>query len=228
MLRYILLIFLLLAPANTLASELTAAIQERYETLTAFNARFQQRLTHGATKEVEERTGAIAFQQPGLIRWTTETPSPEILIVGEETVWNYIVDEETVYTYDVEEVLGSKTMLRFISGQAKLDEEFLVEELGTGADGLTELLLIPREPEPSLVEATVWVDPELNLLKRLLIKDFYGNENDVELSQIVLNPELDPLTFTFMPPEGVEVEDNRTSPGEPSAPPPVSETKLSE
>ncbi|PTN37148.1 outer-membrane lipoprotein carrier protein LolA [Desulfonatronum sp. SC1] len=180
-------------------------IQRQYESIQSFQAEFTQELTVAASRESEERRGILYFRHPGLIRWETISPEPELLIVGPEVVWNYFEDEHIAYRYAVEDVLGSATVLKILSGQARLDEDFLTEvDLAEDTADLV-IRLRPRVPEPSLVEATMWVDPETFLLQQVLAVDFYGNTNKIALQDLRLDPDLDPALFKFTPPEGVLV-----------------------
>jgi outer membrane lipoprotein carrier protein len=106
----------------------------------------------------------------------------------------------------VEQVLGSKTVLRFLSGKANLEEDFYIEP--QDAEGCVRLKLTPKSPEPSMVEATIWVNPDTALISRVEVVDFYANTNIVELDNLILNPDLPDRMFSFEPPKGVEVLDN--------------------
>ncbi|WP_462325537.1 LolA family protein [Desulfoplanes sp.] len=188
------------------AGEITAKIQDQYLGLDSFTASFVQKLTNAATKEVEIRSGHIAFAKPKKIRWETVAPERELLLVGQDVVWDYFPDEEVAYKYPVEQVLQSKTMLRFISGEADLEEDFVIENQGDDG-GSIKLKLIPKEPETNLVLAYIWVHPETYMLGKVLIVDFFGNGNELALSDLKMNIRIDPDRFTFTPPEGVDLED---------------------
>lgn len=200
-----LLVFFNGAPA--LAGETAGHMQRQYEALTSFTAAFVQTLTNAQTSEKETRKGSIAFRQPSLIRWETTSPEKSLLVVGEAAVWDYYPGEKSAYKYPTTDVLSSKTMLRFISGKARLEEDFHVTEQGE-KDGLLVLDLIPKEPEPGLVQATVWVTPSTYLLSKVLLVDFYGNKNDLSLNDLLLNPDLPRSDFVFTPPAGTSVYDN--------------------
>lgn len=186
----------------------TARIQRQYETITSFQAEFTQELRVAASREADERRGKLFYQHPGLIRWESTDPEPELLIVGAEEVWNYFAEEEIAYRYSSREVLGSAMVLRILSGQARLEEDFLTEETLDDSGAFRQIRLVPRNPEPNLVEATIWVDPATFLLHQVLAVDFYGNTNQITLHNLRLNPDLDPSLFKFAPPTGVEVQDS--------------------
>lgn len=198
------------------AADLPDLIQERYESLKTFQADFVQELTNVASGEVETREGRIWFRQPSQVRWETSVPEKELLVVGPEYAWDYIEDEELVLKYSVVSLLDSKTILRFISGQANIKEDFVVKSEWPGADevrekwgkGLTVLQLVPKEAEPGMVLAFIGVEPDTGLLRQVMIVDFYGNGNELRLSNVELGIELGEDMFSFEPPEGVQVEDN--------------------
>jgi outer membrane lipoprotein carrier protein len=195
---------LLATPAQ--AEDTATRIQRQYENLTSFSADFSQTLTNAASGEAEKRSGSIHFRQPQNILWETKTPEPEILMVGDSAVWNYFPAEEVAYKYPVEQILGSKTVLRFLSGKANLKEDFYVEET-PAQDGGAKLKLIPKNPEPTMIEAEVWVN-DTGMITKVLVVDFYANTNEVELNNVVLNPGLTDGMFRFEAPKGVDVFDN--------------------
>lgn len=212
----------LLIPLTAIAAEPVAPedlpdlIQQRYETLKTFQADFVQELTNVASGEVETREGKIWFRQPSQVRWETTKPENELLVVGPEFAWNYIEDEELAIKYSVASLLDSKTILRFISGQANIKEDFVVKTEWQGADavrerwgkGFTVLQLVPKEAEPGMVLAFVGVESDTGLLRQVMIVDFYGNGNELRLSNVELDVDLSPEMFTFVPPQGTQVEDN--------------------
>ncbi|MBT8763314.1 outer membrane lipoprotein chaperone LolA [Desulfohalobiaceae bacterium Ax17] len=200
-------IFFVFFSSAVWAQDIVGKVQEQYESLKAFQAEFEQILTNAATKEQEQRYGKIYFKKPRLIRWETSRPEAELLIVGQDIVWNYFVEEEIAYKYPVQTVLSSKTMIRFISGQANLKEDFIVENQGLDQE-LFKLKLIPKNPEPNLVLAYIWVDQESFLLKKVLLVDFFGNGNEVRLKNLEPNPLLEDSLFKFNPPKGVQIQDN--------------------
>lgn len=207
-LRTMFLLFLILSlSVPSLAGETAGHMQRQYESLTSFTAAFVQTLANAQTGEKEVRKGTIAFRQPSLIRWATVSPENQILVVGDKAVWDYYADEKTAYKYPTADVLSSKTMLRFISGKARLEQDFYVTE-HPEKDGLLEMELTPKEAEPGLVQATVWVTPATYMLYRVLLVDFYGNKNDLSLDNLLLNPDLPRSDFEFSPPAGTKVFDN--------------------
>lgn len=200
------LILALACACSAQAADLTDQIQKRYDTLQSFRGYFLQKLTNASSREVQERLGTIVYARPRFIRWETTSPEPELLIIGKDTVWEYFPAEETVYRYSVEQVMSSKTMIRFLSGEANLKDDFVVTDLGTDGE-FRHLKLVPKEPEPNLVEGDIWVRPGQDVMERIRLVDFFGNVNELELSGLELDVPVDEKEFTLVPPKGTEVLD---------------------
>jgi len=191
-------------------AELAGRIQKKYAALTAFSAEFTQSIRNAASGDTEHRSGSFLFKKPVLVRWETVKPEKELLVVGANAVWDYFEEDKEAYRYSVAEIISSKTMLRFLTGKANLTEDFLVapgkpEEAGPGQ---AVLQLAPREPEPGLVMAKVWVDLSTDMIARIFIQDFYANTNDLTLARVVANPKLADSLFAFTPPKDAKVHDN--------------------
>ncbi|UZP68283.1 outer membrane lipoprotein carrier protein LolA [Desulfovibrio mangrovi] len=199
----------LLLAAQVMASDVTDGIQKRYRAAKSMTAQFSQVLRHKESGSVENRAGSFYFKAPERIRWVTETPAPELLVVNPEAVWNYFKDEEVAYKYPASLVHETKTALRFITGKANLEDDFYVET-APSQDGLTVLHLFAKEPTTDLTEATLWISPEYEVA-RILTVDFYGNENEIRFKDMAFDKPLEDNFFDFTPPKGVDVEDRTQS-----------------
>lgn len=197
-------------------SDLPDAIQRKYNDMGTFTASFVQELTNVSSGETEIRNGKLWYQQPHMVRWETLVPEKEILVLGPDVAWDYFEDEELAFKYRVSGLLDSKTILRFISGQANIKEDFYIKTEWEGAEQVREkwgrgyaiLQLTPKEPEPGMVQAYIGVEPGTGLLRQVMIVDFYGNGNEIRLSEVKTSIPLDQKLFTFTPPEGIQIEDN--------------------
>ena len=196
----------LMAATAAQASDIANTIQARYDKLRTFSATFEQTLTHKESGSVEKRQGNLLFQKPLLIRWQTDKPHEETLVVTNKEIWDYLADEEIAYRYPLELVRDSRTIIQVITGQAALTKDFDVKEDGQ-ENGLAKLHLYPKEAAPQMVEALLWVEPTTGYIRRASIIDFYGNSNDVRFTQFKPDVSLKASDFTFTAPKGVEVED---------------------
>jgi outer membrane lipoprotein carrier protein len=187
--------------------EWSKAVQKRYAEIKTMRAVFEQRITHAESSSTEERRGEIYFQKPLLVRWTTEPPREELLVITDALIWQYFPDEELAYKYPLESVDDKNAFLRVLFGVSSLEESFEITVLPE-ENKLTKLKLEPYEPSVSLLEAAVWVEAESATIRRLAITDFYGNISEMNMTGLDFNLPVPEGTFAFTPPEGTEIEDH--------------------
>lgn len=210
---WILILLILFPPvlgsAQEEEKELTAAIQKQYQTIESFRTEFTQKLINASSNDSEVRKGWIAYKRPRRIHWETQSPEREVLILNRDYVWDYYPAEGVAYRYSLQQMFDSKTMLRFISGEVDLAEEFNVTRTNSEAEAseLIRLELDPKDPDPSLVEANLRVDPEDMLIRRIKLVDFFGNQNILRFENIERNCQPDPDLFVLEPPEETRVVD---------------------
>lgn len=200
----------LFQPGTLLAEDLSRKIQETYTSIQSFKTGFRQKLTNAASGEVQERTGTILFRKPRNIRWETISPEKELLVVRDDLVWDVFPAEGVAYKYSLEGKFSSKTMLEFLTGEVSLEQDFQVLDQGL-EDGLRKVRLVPKNPEPSLVLAYLWLDPQDLTLKKILLVDFFGNGNELAFEDLKLDVNVSDDQFSYTPPEDMAVIDNTNS-----------------
>ena len=192
----------LAAPVNPVV----VGLQKKYESITSMKAEFTQLLVHKESGSKENRSGTLLFKKPLLVRWESKKPAPELLLVTDKEIWNVFPDEEVAYKYPLSLVEDTRSIVRVVTGQARLDQDFTFEKEGT-ENGLTKLHVYPKEPVQALVEAIFWVDPQSALIRKLRIYDFYGNENEITFTNQQIDAAVPDSTFVYKPGKGITVED---------------------
>ena len=193
------------------------SLQKKYESITSMKAEFTQVLVHKESGSRENRSGTLLFKKPLLMRWESKKPFPELLLVTGKEIWNVFPDEDVAYKYPLSLAQDSRSIIRVGTGQARLDQDFQIEDEGKEG-GLIKLRLFPKEPVQALVEALLWVDPSSNLIKKLRIYDFYGNENEISFTSQDIGAAVRDASFTFTPLKGMDVEDRTKDGGAPRKP----------
>lgn len=211
----LILAFCLVTGAGAKASQTDKAlldkIQNAYGQINSFEAQFEQNLKHQESGTQEKRAGTIKFQKPLLIHWQTKKPAEEYLVINNKEIWNYIPDEEIAYRYNPAIAQDSRSIIRVITGQAKLDQDFRVK-VAARENGMVKLALFPKDPTPQLVEAAAWVDPDTGVIYRASVTDFYGNVNDINFQSFKPGQKFAASQFNFKPPKGIEIEDRIKEP----------------
>lgn len=205
------LAIILSSPSLSLAdAQLATKIQKRYDAIQSMTAKFEQVLFHKESGSKEKRTGIIEFKKPLLVRWETFNPAPELLLVSAKEIWNHFPDEEVAYKYSLDLVKDPKSIVRVITGMARLDQDFEIKDEGV-EDGLVKLHLYPNEPVQAFTEGIIWVDKESSTIRRFKIFDFYANENDILFTEQKMDTKINDNKFIFSSPKDTQIEDRTNS-----------------
>jgi chaperone LolA len=196
---------LLACLAIAVAAPVQAASLERFHAFVrstqSASADFAQKMYDRNSKLVQESSGSFVFQRPGRFRWTYAKPYAQIIVGDGEKVWIYDQDLNQVVVRKLASAIGS-TPAALLAGSAEIEQAFELAEAG-GGDGLEWLEARPRVRESGFerirmgfgvagIEAMELVDP-------------FGQTTVLRFSSLSRNPRLDPSTFRFTPPKGVDV-----------------------
>ena len=194
----------LLSGAATADASADARAAERLDAaldgLTSFRAEFRQTVIDAGGQQTDSAEGTVALARPGKFRWDYRTP-PQLIVSDGTTVWLYDTDLEQVTVRPAAEALvGTPALL--LSGQADIRAEFTVTDGGT-SDGLSWSVLSPTDAQSDFRELHVGIaDGDL---RRMILVDRLGQTTRLDFERIERNPRLEPGSFSFTPPPGVDV-----------------------
>ncbi len=183
-------------------------LERNYTKLESFEAKITQELFHRESNSNEIRQGKVLFAKPENIILETTSPSAEFIIVNEQEIWHYLPEEEVAYRYNVTALENSQIALSILTGQNKILDNFEVEKLESEDNkNLEGFLLYPNEATSHLVEAQIWINPQTDLIEKLVVLDFFGNTNTISFNSFIPNIKFKKSDFTFTPPSDIDVED---------------------
>jgi outer membrane lipoprotein carrier protein len=197
--RFLFALFLISLFQNSNAASVER-FQSYLRTTQAARADFQQKVFDKTGKLVQESRGSFSFLRPGRFRWTYVKP-PQTIVGDGDRVWIHDVDLNQVTVRRVSRVLGS-TPAALLAGAADIDKAFDLVESGE-KDGLEWLEAKPREKESGFERVRLGMS--VSGVEAMELVDHFGQTTVLRFSNIVRNPQIDPGTFRFTPPKGVDV-----------------------
>jgi outer membrane lipoprotein carrier protein len=194
------LALLFLTCGSAAASQAAERLQRRWASVESMRAEFTQTLLHKESGARERRSGVLSFRKPMLLRWENQKPAPELLLVGKNAIWNVFPDEKTAFKYSLASAGGAFDIARIITGRARLNRDFDLEEEGGEGETAT-FRLYPKKASQAMVEVLLWVDLKTFLIRKLRVYDFYGNVNVMVFSLQEPGVKLGDSVFTYSPPK---------------------------
>ena len=184
------------------ADENTGPLAFFLNKLESYQADFKQTIINEQGVVLETSTGKVYMQNPGRYRWEYEHPYEQ---------------------FTIRNVAGviDNTPAAIISGQQDIDKYFVVVNMGV-IEGFDFIELTPRDLESQYRSVRLGFDK--NNLVMMIMHDNLGQITRIDFLHPERNRRFGGPLFTFDPPEGVDVIDERQTgqpvpPGKPAADP---------
>lgn len=162
---------------------------------------FEQLVTAKSGRKPQSSSGQFAFARPGKFRWEYEKPYPQLLVGDGSRMWTWDRDLNQVTVRQIGDALGA-TPAAILFGSGKLDDNFVLSDAGS-SDGLDWVEARPRQPESSFELLRVGLAG--SQLKRMEMRDNFGQTTLITFTRLTPNPVQDAARFRFVPPAGADV-----------------------
>ncbi len=195
------------APAEAQsAAGLLERAAERYAGLDALCADFQQRLQVPLLGQTTESRGRLCQRAPSFFRMDFSEPEGDEIVADGEHLWIYYPSTQPGQVVQTD-LRGGGAVDFHREFLSEPNRRYVVEPEGseTVAGRRTERIrLTPRAAAP-YTRATVWIDTDEALVRRIEIEQDGGSTRRIEMSDLTLNPDLADDFFRFAVPEGTHV-----------------------
>lgn len=197
MLKTLTLILSLTVASAVVGNDARQQLDAFADGLDALSGKFEQITIDENGRVVEEASGELFFSRPDLFRWDYHEPFPQQIVADGEKLWHFDESLDQVSVRDQPEAAESPLLVltrpelldRFYRIAAANDPEILEFE-PLSDEGEFELAQLHfRRGMPAMLE----------------LHDRFGQITRVMLGNLIRNPTLDPATFRFTPPPGVDV-----------------------
>lgn len=176
-------------------------LQSRLNKVSRFHASFTQKVTDGNGNTVQTGEGELWVKRPDLFNWHMTRPDESVLISDGKTLWFYNPFVEQVTASWLKEATSNTPFMLIARNQASDWRRYHVRQHGD------DFVLTPKEKSGNLKQFTINVSPNG------AIHRFSAIEQDDQRSSYQLTPlengTVDASRFTFTPPPGVTVDDQR-------------------
>jgi len=192
------------------AVEVAKVVQARYDAIRDLEAEFEQSsrsavLAGASLADVESTRGKVVFAKPGKMRWSYEEPEPSLVLSDGKTLWIYDVGAKQASKLPVDNGYLAGAALQFLLGEGDLVGTFQISALRC-ADDIVEIDLLPRAPA-SYERLGLTARTSDGLILETTISDLLGSRTTIRFARMRFDLSPPDATFSFEPPEGVEVID---------------------
>ncbi len=180
------------------SSDASAALVAHLQPLETLSGRFSQRQSSSEGELLSESSGSFLMQRPGLLRWETLEPFPQLLTTDGTSLWMYDPDLEQVTVSRVSAQL-TQTPAVIFSG----DLEELKRRYHVSSEVVDHYTLRPVDDENNFQRLDIVFDA--GLLKAMKILDGFGQVTEFDLEQVERAEPMGIERFQFEPPPEADV-----------------------
>ena len=191
-------------------SKLLANVTNASEKTTSLTATFSQTSYFLGLDKIEASTGRVSFQKVAKMRWDYLTPTKQLFIMDGENVWFYQPEQNQAIVTDFYNSFKSDVPVSFLLGLGKLSETFDVQSACNTSAGIL-LTLVLKKSDDSLDKFYLLVRKSDYAPIGVKIIDLGGNETSILFNNLQLNTKINASEFTFVPPKGADIIDNRSA-----------------
>lgn len=187
-------------------SRAVAELQGLLEQTNSLSAEVDQLLMDQDGRELQETRALLLMQKPANFHWAITQPYEELMVTDGATIWRYEPDlgQVTIQPFDKD---LDRTPIMLLNGDvASIDAAYEVSSATMDAL-LTRFILIPRNPDRLFERMSLTFRGPV--LEEMQFEDSLGQQTSLTFHEVQRNLPLDAAQFSFTPPAGIDVIDNR-------------------
>ena len=200
LLRCGLLVFVCLS-INANAENAETAAQRLHLLLKPINslsADFTQQIIGQDNNQLQRLTGNLSLKKPNQLRWNVVSPIPQLVISDGKLVWLYDPDLEQVVIQSFSDDFMANPISILLGDLDQLNRDFTVSLISNDRFSLK-----PKQKNSLFAAIQLrFIDSVLN---RIDYQDNFGQNTQLTLSQVKLNPQFSKTPFVFDIPQAVDI-----------------------
>lgn len=198
-------------PVRPSLDDFVQALESSYRGVKTLRAEFIQ--THAWGNRTRAESGTAYFARGGLMRWDYREPSTKLFLATSKALILYVPAENQVRRSPLKSGEDVRAPFRLLLSRLELRRVFSRIEFADGAlesqPGNRTLRAIPKNTETSgYKEVLMEVTPTFDI-RRLVVNYLDQSHMEFVFDRIERNVALSPSLFSFKPPLGAEIIDQR-------------------
>ncbi len=199
--RWLLVFVLASVGAAAVAADGVAQLRRFVTATRSAEGDFSQVVMAKSGRKPQQATGSFAFLRPGKFRWQYDTPYQQLLVGDGERLWVWDRDLNQVTVKRMGDALGA-TPAAILFGSGDLERHFDLTD-GGASDGLAWVEARSKAADTGFEALRLGMAGDA--IRRMEMRDNFGQTTVIEFSRFVANPPLDAGRFRFTPPVGADV-----------------------
>ncbi len=179
-----------------------AELQQKLASFDRFSASFSQQVFDEQGAPMQSAEGTMQLARPDRFRWHTVSPDESLIVSNGNDVWVYDPFVEQVSIAPLEQAIQNTPFLLIAGGDGRRWQQYNVARKGA------DYVVTSKDPGELISQFSLRFDRS-NRIQRFTVIESGGQRSEFTLTQVNTKPATGADTFTFTPPAGVMVDDQR-------------------
>ena len=179
-----------------------AELQQKLASFDRFSASFSQQVFDEQGAPMQSAEGTMQLARPDRFRWHTVSPDESLIVSNGNDVWVYDPFVEQVSIAPLEQAIQNTPFLLIAGGDGRRWQQYDVSRQGV------DYVVTSKDPGELISQFSLRFDNN-NRIERFTVIESGGQRSEFTLQQVNTKPATGADTFTFIPPAGVMVDDQR-------------------
>ncbi|GGB39029.1 outer-membrane lipoprotein carrier protein [Oceanisphaera marina] len=177
-------------------------LQQKLASFDRFSADFSQQVFDEQGEPMQNAKGTMQLARPDRFRWHTVSPDESVIVSDGNSVWMYDPFVEQVSIAPLEQAIQNTPFLLIAGGDGKRWQQYEVSRKGDA------YVVTSKDPGELISQFSLRFDNR-NRIQRFTVLESGGQRSEFTLSKVNTTPKSSNSTFTFLPPAGVMIDDQR-------------------
>jgi outer membrane lipoprotein carrier protein len=178
-----------------------SSLKKFYDETHAIKADFHQIVTDKQGQKIQEVYGEMQLKRPNKFKWDYHKPFEQQIVSDGKQVWLYDTELAQVSVRELSKALGSSPAA-LLAGNDSLEKNFKLVN-AYRKDNLDWVSTNPKDSDTGFNKISLAFKNDV--LQEMDMIDSFGHQTKIVFSNQVHNPVIEPKTFLFKPPKGIDV-----------------------
>ncbi|WP_298719297.1 outer membrane lipoprotein chaperone LolA [uncultured Oceanisphaera sp.] len=183
-------------------ADVRAELQQKLASFDRFSASFSQQVFDEQGAPMQSAQGTMQLARPDRFRWHTVSPDESLIVSNGNDVWVYDPFVEQVSIAPLEQAIQNTPFLLIAGGDGRRWQQYDVARQGA------DYVVTSKDPGELISQFSLRFDGN-NRIQRFTVIESGGQRSEFTLQQVNTKPATGADTFSFTPPDGVMVDDQR-------------------
>lgn len=177
-------------------------LQQRLANITTINADFEQKVFNPEGELIQQSTGTLTIQRPGLFHWLVLDPEEELIVSNGKDMWLYSPFIEQVTIMNVADATAGTPFALLSGSDTAKWANFEVKREANN-------FVVSAKDEQASVNSFTFMFDKNNQVTGFAVQEQQGQKSEFSLTLKEALKNIDKNFFEFKVPAGTEIDDQR-------------------